>query len=288
MKQIMLSNGVQMPMEGFGVFQIPNDACEAVVLTALKTGYRLIDTASSYQNEKAVGEAIRKSGIPREELFITTKAYIQEMGYEKTKLAFERSLKNLGLDYLDLYLIHMPFGDYYGAWRAMEELYEQGKIRAVGVCNFLPDRLLDLCKNVRIRPMINQIEHHPHDQRDEELALMKKMGVQPEAWAPFAEGLKGMFSEPLILELAQKYHKTPGQILLRWNIENGCVVIHKTVHESRMRENLDIWDFQLSKQDLERMKELDKGVPSMLDTRDIDEIERVYAYLDDPVLTTLK
>ena len=288
MKQIMLSNGVQMPMEGFGVFQIPNDACEAVVLTALKTGYRLIDTASSYQNEKAVGEAIRKSGIPREELFITTKAYIQEMGYEKTKLTFERSLKNLGLDYLDLYLIHMPFGDYYGAWRAMEELYEQGKIRAVGVCNFLPDRLLDLCKNVRIRPMINQIEHHPHDQRDEEIALMKKMGVQPEAWAPFAEGLKGMFSEPLILELAQKYHKTPGQILLRWNIENGCVVIPKTVHESRMRENLDIWDFQLSKQDLERMKELDKGVPSMLDTRDIDEIERVYAYLDDPVLTTLK
>ena len=288
MKQIMLSNGVQMPMEGFGVFQIPNDACEAVVLTALKTGYRLIDTASSYQNEKAVGEAIRKSRIPREELFITTKAYIQEMGYEKTKLTFERSLKNLGLDYLDLYLIHMPFGDYYGAWRAMEELYEQGKIRAVGVCNFLPDRLLDLCKNVRIRPMINQIEHHPHDQRDEELALMKKMGVQPEAWAPFAEGLKGMFSEPLILELAQKYHKTPGQILLRWNIENGCVVIPKTVHESRMRENLDIWDFQLSKQDLERMKELDKGVPSMLDTRDIDEIERVYAYLDDPVLTTLK
>lgn len=288
MKQIMLSNGVQMPMEGFGVFQIPNDACEAVVLTALKTGYRLIDTASSYQNEKAVGEAIRKSGIPREELFITTKAYIQEMGYEKTKLAFERSLKNLGLDYLDLYLIHMPFGDYYGAWRAMEELYEQGKIRAVGVCNFLPDRLLDLCKNVRIRPMINQIEHHPHDQRDEEIALMKKLGVQPEAWAPFAEGLKGMFSEPLILELAQKYHKTPGQILLRWNIENGCVVIPKTVHESRMRENLDIWDFQLSKQDLERMKELDKGVPSMLDTRDINEIERVYAYLDDPVLTTLK
>lgn len=288
MKQIMLSNGVQMPMEGFGVFQIPNDACEAVVLTALKTGYRLIDTASSYQNEKAVGDAIRKSGIPREELFITTKAYIQEMGYEKTKLAFERSLKNLGLDYLDLYLIHMPFGDYYGAWRAMEELYEQGKIRAVGVCNFLPDRLLDLCKNVRIRPMINQIEHHPHDQRDEELALMKKLGVQPEAWAPFAEGLKGMFSEPLILELAQKYHKTPGQILLRWNIENGCVVIPKTVHESRMRENLDIWDFQLSKQDLERMKELDKDVPSMLDTRDIDEIERVYAYLDDPVLTTLK
>lgn len=288
MKQIMLSNGVQMPMEGFGVFQIPNDACEAVVLTALKTGYRLIDTASSYQNEKAVGEAIRKSGIPREELFITTKAYIQEMGYEKTKLAFERSLKNLGLDYLDLYLIHMPFGDYYGAWRAMEELYEQGKIRAVGVCNFLPDRLLDLCKNVRIRPMINQIEHHPHDQRDEEIALMKKMGVQPEAWAPFAEGLKGMFSEPLILELAQKHHKTPVQILLRWNIENGCIVIPKTVHESRMRENLDIWDFQLSKQDLERMKELDKGVPSMLDTRDIDEIERVYAYLDDPVLTTLK
>ena len=199
MKQIMLSNGVQMPMEGFGVFQIPNDACEAVVLTALKTGYRLIDTASSYQNEKAVGDAIRKSGIPREELFITSKAYIQEMGYEKTKLAFERSLKNLGLDYLDLYLIHMPFGDYYGAWRAMEELYEQGKIRAVGICNFLPDRLLDLCKNVRIRPMINQIEHHPHDQRDEEIALMKKLGVQPEAFrqaAPYHQCFTHVFPLP--------------------------------------------------------------------------------------------
>ena len=278
-----------MPMEGFGVFQVSDlSVCERAVSDAIATGYRLIDTASSYKNETAVGAAIRKSGVPREDFFVTSKAFINEMGYERTKAAFRRTLDNLGFDYLDLYLIHMPFGDYYGAWRAMEELYEQGKIRAVGVCNFLPDRLLDLCKNVRIRPMINQIEHHPHDQRDEELALMKKMGVQPEAWAPFAEGLKGMFSEPLILELAQKYHKTPGQILLRWNIENGCVVIPKTVHESRMRENLDIWDFQLSKQDLERMKELDKGVPSMLDTRDIDEIERVYAYLDDPVLTTLK
>ena len=288
MKIITLSNGVKMPMEGFGVFQIPKSQCESVVLQALQSGYRLLDTASSYENEEAVGSAILKSGIPREELFITTKVYIQEMGYEKTKEAFERSLQKLGLEYLDLYLIHMPFGDYYGSWRALEELYEQGKIRAIGVCNFLPDRLLDLLKNVRIAPMINQIEHHPHYQRESEVTFLKEKGIQPEAWAPFAEGLKGMFLEPVIIELAQKYHKTPGQILLRWNIEQGFVVIPKTVHVERMKENLDIWDFTLAKEDMERIKTLDQGVPSMLDTRDIQEIERVYAYLENPVLTTLE
>ena len=189
METIQLSNGVIMPMEGFGVFQIPEETCEQVVKDAIKTGYRLIDTASSYQNEKAVGRAIQTCGVPRKELFITTKAYIQQMGYEKTKEAFAESLDNLGLTYLDLYLIHMPFGDYYGSWRALEELYQEGKIRAIGVCNFLPDRLLDLCYNAKILPQINQIERHPHYQRAEELPLMKELRVQPEAWAPFAEGL---------------------------------------------------------------------------------------------------
>lgn len=288
MKTVTLSNGAKMPMEGFGVFQIPENECEEVVMQAIKTGYRLLDTASSYENEEAVGKAIQKSGASRDSLFITTKAYIQEMGYEKTKEAFERSLQKLGLDYLDLYLIHMPFGDYYGAWRAMEELYEQGKVRAIGVCNFLSDRLLDLCKNVRILPMIDQIEHHPHYQRAKEIDYIHSLGIQVEAWAPFAEGLKGMFIEPLILELAKKYHKTPGQIILRWNIENGIVIIPKTVHEERMKENLDIWDFELTQEDMEKMRSLDQGVPSMLDTRDINEIERVYGYLENPVLTTLE
>ena len=190
MEYIILNNGVKMPLEGFGVFQVPEDACEQVVRDAIAAGYRLIDTASSYQNEKAVGRAIRSCGTSREELFITTKAYIQQMGYEKTKEAFAQSLDNLGLTYLDLYLIHMPFGDYYGSWRALEELYAEGKVRAIGVCNFMPDRLLDLCYNAKVKPQLNQVERHPHYQRAKELSLMKEMQIQPEAWAPFAEGLK--------------------------------------------------------------------------------------------------
>ena len=201
METVKLRNGVEMPMEGFGVFQIPEETCEQVVRDAISAGCRLIDTASSYQNEKAVGRAIAGCGVPREELFITTKAYIQQMGYENTKQAFQESLDNLGLTYLDLYLIHMPFGDYYGSWRALEELYQAGKLRAIGVCNFLPDRLLDLCYNAKIQPQINQIERHPHYQRAEELALMGELNVQPEAWAPFAEGLKGMFTEPVLQEM---------------------------------------------------------------------------------------
>lgn len=218
MKTIQLSNGVKMPMEGFGVFQIPEENCEQAVRDAVSVGYRLFDTASSYQNEKAVGRAIQSCGIAREELFITTKAYIQQMGYEKTKQAFLHSLENLGLTYLDLYLIHMPFGDYYGSWRALEELYQAGKVRAIGVCNFLPDRLLDLCYNAKVLPMIDQIERHPHYQRYEELALMKELGVQPQAWAPFAEGLKGMFTEPVLQKIADKHGKTPAQVILRWNV----------------------------------------------------------------------
>lgn len=246
METVELSNGVTMPMEGFGVFQIPEGTCEQVVKDAISAGYRLIDTASSYQNEKAVGRAIRNSGIPREELFITTKAYIQQMGYEKTKAAFQESLDNLGLTYLDLYLIHMPFGDYYGSWRALEELYQEGRIRAIGVCNFLPDRLLDLCYNAKILPQINQIERHPHYQRPEELALMKELHVQ-----------------------------------------QGVVVIPKSVHKERMKENMAIWDFNLDKEDMEKIAAIDKDCPSMLDTRKISEVKRVYDYLNNPVLTSL-
>lgn len=284
---VKLSNGVSMPMEGFGVFQIPEQECEQVVRNAIESGYRLIDTASSYQNEEAVGRAVKTCGIPREELFITTKAYIQEMGYENTMKAFEGSLKRLGLDYLDLYLIHMPFGDYYGSWRAMEELYRAGRIRAIGVCNFLPDRLLDFCYNVEIKPQVNQIERHPHYQRAEDLQLMEELGVQPEAWAPFAEGLKGMFEEPVLMEIAAKHQKTPAQILLRWNVQQGVIVIPKSVHRERMEENRKIWDFELDAEDMQRIAELDKNCPSMLDTRKISEIRRVYDYLNNPVLTSL-
>ena len=271
-------------MEGFGVFQIPEADCERVVRDAIEAGYRLIDTASSYQNEEAVGRAIQNCGIPRD---ITTKAYIQEMGYDNTMQAFDRSLKRLGLDYLDLYLIHMPFGDYYGSWRAMEELYRQGRVRAIGVCNFLPDRLLDLCYNADIKPQINQIERHPHYQRAEELKIMEELGVQPEAWAPFAEGLKGMFNEPVLADIAAKYGKTPAQVILRWNVQQGVIVIPKSVHRERMEENLDIWDFELDAEDMGQIEKLDKNCPSMLDTRKISEVRRVYDYLNNPVLTSL-
>lgn len=287
METITLENGVAMPMEGFGVFQVPEETCEETVLAAIQAGYRLIDTASAYQNEAAVGRALRRCGLPREAVFLTTKAYIQEMGYENTKAAFAASCQRLGVEYLDLYLVHMPFGDYYGAWRAMEELYQAGKIRAVGVCNFLPDRLLDLCCQVKVRPQVNQIERHPHYQRPEDLALMAELGVRPQAWAPFAEGLNGMFTEPVLGEIARKHGKTPAQVILRWNIQQGVMVIPKSVHRVRMEENLDIWDFSLDGEDLARIAALDRGRPSMLDPRKVSEVKRVYAYLENPVLTSL-
>lgn len=288
MQKIVLNNNIEMPLEGFGVFQVTEETqCEEAVANAIEAGYRLIDTASSYQNEEAVGRAIKRSGVAREDLFITTKAYIQQMGYEKTKEAFEESLEKLGLDYLDLYLIHMPFGDYYGSWRAMEELYRAGRIRAIGVCNFLPDRLLDLCYNAEITPQINQIERHPHYQRKEELELMKELGVQPQAWAPFAEGLKGMFTEPVLAEIAAKHGKTAAQVILRWNVQQGVIVIPKSVHRERMEENISIWDFELDEEDMERIAGLDQGCPSMLDTRKVSEVRRVYDYLRNPVLTSL-
>ena len=212
---------------------------------------------------------------------------IQQMGYEKTKQAFQESLDNLGLQYLDLYLIHMPFGDYYGSWKALEELYREGKVRAIGVCNFLPDRLLDLYYNAEITPQIDQIERHPHYQRKEDLEIMDELNVQPQAWAPFAEGLKGMFDEPILKEIAEKYDKTVAQIILRWNVQQGVIVIPKSVHRERMQENLDIWNFKLENADMERIGLLDKNCPSMLDTRKVSEVKRVYDYLNNPVLTSL-
>ena len=287
METITLENGVAMPLEGFGVFQVQEETCEETVLAAIQAGYRLIDTASAYQNEVAVGRALRRCGLPREAVFLTTKAYIQEMGYENTKAAFAASCQRLGVGYLDLYLVHMPFGDYYGAWRAMEELYQEGKVRAIGVCNFLPDRLLDLCCQARVRPQVNQIERHPHYQRPEDLALMAELGVRPQAWAPFAEGLNGMFTEPVLGEIARKHGKTPAQVILRWNVQQGVMVIPKSVHRARMEENLDIWDFSLDGEDLARIAALDRGRPSMLDPRKVSEVKRVYAYLENPVLTSL-
>lgn len=291
MNYVSLYNGVNMPQEGFGVFQVPEPACKEAVLNAVRTGYRLIDTASSYQNEEAVGAAVREAIadglVKRGDLFIATKAYIQEMGYENLKAAFVRSLEKLGLDYLDLYLIHMPLGDYYGAWRAMEELYREGKIRAIGVCNFDAARLMDLCYNVEVKPMVNQIERHPHYQRTEELAVMKKLGIQPEGWAPFAQGRKGMFTEPVLQEIAAKHGRTVAQVILRWNIQQGVIVIPKSVHKERMEENLAIWDFALDGEDMEKIAALNKNCPSMLDCSRPSEIDRLYNYLNDPVLTTL-
>lgn len=288
MEMMTLNNGVEMPLEGFGVFQITDAAvCERAVLDALDVGYRLIDTASSYQNEEAVGRAIKKSGIPRSDLFITTKAYMQEMGYERTKAAFQSSLDKLGLDYLDLYLIHMPFGDYYGSWRAMEELYKEGCIRAIGVCNFMSDRIIDFGFNVDVMPAIDQIELHPFYQREPELAVLKEYGIKPTAWAPFAEGLNGMFTNPVLKVIASEHGKTVGQVILRWNIERGVSIIPKSVHRSRMEENFDIWDFSLTPDDMKAIATLDLGRPQMLDTRSPAEVRRVYDYLNNPVLTTL-
>lgn len=287
-KNVKLNNGVEMPMEGYGVFQVTDpQVCERAVSEAIETGYRLIDTASSYQNEEAVGRAIRKSGIPRSQLFVTTKAYIQQMGYEKTKQAFAESMEKLGLDYLDLYLIHMPFGDYYGSWRAMEELYRAGKIRAIGVSNFDSSRLMDLCYNAEIIPQINQIERHPHFQREEEIRIMEEFGVQAQAWAPFAEGLKGMFTDPVLAGIAAQHGKTVAQVILRWDIQRNVVIIPKNVRRERMAENLAIWDFELSGEDMKKIAALDQGCPSMLDPAKPSEVRRVYDYLRNPVLTSL-
>lgn len=260
MEQIKLNNGVEMPLEGFGVFQVPDPAqCEQAVLDAIASGYRLIDTAAAYMNEKAVGAAIKKCGVPREELFITTKLWVQDASYEDAKKAIQTSLDNLGLDYLDLYLIHQPMGDYIGAYRAMEETYEEGKLRAIGVCNFYPARLADLCETVKVMPAVNQVELHPFFQQENALALMKEYGVHPEAWGPFAEGNHGIFTHPVLCKIGEKYGKSAAQVALRWNVQRGVTVIPKSVHKNRMEQNMDIWDFVLSQGDMEEIARLDLG-----------------------------
>lgn len=266
MEHITLRNGVEMPLEGFGVFQVPDAAiCEQAVRDAIRVGYRLIDTAAAYFNEEAVGAAIAKCGVPRQELFITTKLWIQDQGYENTKKAFQTSLDKLGLDYLDLYLIHQPMNDYYGSWRAMEELYEAGRVRAIGVCNFYPDRLADLCLNTRIAPMVNQVELHPFFAQDSALNVMKEFGVQPQAWGPLAEGKHGIFTHSVLVEIGEKYGKTAAQVALRWNAQRGAVIIPKSTHKERMEENLNIWDFQLSEADMAAIAALDLGHSEIID-----------------------
>jgi diketogulonate reductase-like aldo/keto reductase len=258
-----------MPMLGFGVFQVPDPAdCERSVLDALDTGYRLIDTAASYGNEEAVGKAIRHSGIARDELFITTKLWIQSEGYEGTRKAFDTSLKKLGLDYLDLYLIHQPFGDVYGEWRAMEELYKAGKVRAIGVSNFTPDRLIDLIVHNEIVPAVNQIETHPFHQQADTQQFLIDNGVQLEAWGPFAEGKNDLFQNDLLRSIGAKYNKTIAQVVLRWLTQRGIVAIPKSVRRERMAENFNSFDFELSTDDLNAIETLDTGFSSFFDHRD--------------------
>lgn len=260
MEYAVLNNGVKMPMEGFGVFQVPDQAeCDRAVLDAIASGYRLIDTAAAYMNEEAVGKAIAKCGVPREELFITTKLWVQDADYESAKHAIQTSLDKLGLDYLDLYLLHQPMGDYIGAYRAMEEAYKEGKLKAIGVCNFYPARLADLCETVEVTPAVNQVELHPFFQQEDALALMKEYGVQPEAWGPFAEGNHGIFTHPVLTKVGEKYGKSAAQVALRWNVQRGVTVIPKSVHKDRMEQNMDIWDFKLSDEDMAEIAKLDLG-----------------------------
>ena len=269
MESVTLNNGVVMPLEGFGVFQVPDPAqCEQAVLDAIAAGYRLIDTAAAYMNEQAVGAAIARCGVPREELFVTTKLWVQDASYEAAKTALDRSLQNLGLDYLDLYLIHQPVGDYIGAYRAMEEACRAGKVRAIGVCNFNAARLLDFCETVDIIPAVDQIEIHPFFQQKEALKVMQEYGVIPEAWGPFAEGKFGIFTHPVLTAIGQKYGKTAAQTALRWNIQRGVVVIPKSVHKERIEQNFDVWDFALTDEEMAEIEALDLGRSEIVDHND--------------------
>ena len=266
---VKLNNGVEMPLEGFGVFQVPDHAvCEQAVLDAIASGYRLIDTAAAYMNEEAVGKAVAKCGVPRGELFITTKLWVQDASYEGAKAAIDTSLRKLGLDYLDLYLIHQPMGDYIGAYRAMEEAYKAGKLRAIGVCNCYPQILADICETVDVIPAVNQVELHPFFQQENALALMKQYGVQPEAWGAFAEGNHGIFTHPVLTGIGSKYGKSAAQVALRWNVQRGVVVIPKSVHKDRMEQNLDIWDFTLSDEDMAKIAAMDIGHSEIVDHSD--------------------
>ncbi|MDR3021128.1 MAG: aldo/keto reductase [Clostridiales bacterium] len=262
MRYVKLKNGVEMPMLGFGTFLIANhEQCVEAVSHALNIGYRHIDTAARYGNESAVGEAIKKSKIKRKDLFVTTKVWIYDAGYERAKIAFDLSLQKLGLDYVDLYLVHQPFGDYYGSWRAMEELYQSGKCRAIGVSNFLPDRLVDISLNNKVVPLVNQMEFHPYFQQQQGIATMNELGVVLQGWAPFAQGKNDIFKDKILNDIAKKYSKTVSQIILNWHIQRGICAIPKSVSEDRIKQNFDIFDFELAKSDIESINAMDTKVP---------------------------
>ena len=274
MKYITLNNEVKMPILGFGVYQITDAAqCERAVLDAILTGYRLIDTAKSYHNEEAVGLAVKKCGVAREELFITTKLWLADAGYDKTMKAFEKSLKKLGLEYLDLYLIHQPVGDYYGSWRAMEELYKKGAIRAIGVANFMPDRLVDLLMNNEIAPAVNQVEVNPFFQRAFDQQIMEKKGVQTQSWGPFAEGRNGLFENETLKNIGEKYNKSVAQVVLRWLIQRNIVCIPKSVNKERIKENFNVFDFELSEEDMQTISNLETGKSCFFSLQDPAVIE---------------
>ncbi|MDF7662485.1 aldo/keto reductase [Erwiniaceae bacterium L1_54_6] len=274
MQAVKLNNGIDMPLLGFGVFQMTDAAeCERSVLDAIETGYRLIDTAASYQNETQVGNAIRQSGMPRADLFITTKLWLGDASYEGAKAQFERSLNRLQLDYVDLYLIHQPYGDVHGAWRAMEELQQAGKIRAIGVSNFQPDRLADLMAFNNVVPAVNQIEVNPFNQQLHAVPWMKSRGIEPEAWAPFAEGRNGLFQHPLLTAIGEKYGKSVGQVVLRWIFQRGVVSLAKTVRKSRMAENISVLDFALTDQEMLQITALDNATSAFFSHRDPAMVE---------------
>lgn len=269
MQRVTLNNGIQMPVLGFGVFQIADAAeCQRSVVDAIETGYRLIDTAASYMNEDAVGKGLRSGGVPREQLFVTSKLWVQETGYERTQQAIDKSLRRLQLDYLDLYLIHQPFGDVHGSWRAMEDAHRAGKLRAIGVSNFQPDRLMDIKVFNEIAPAVNQVEVNPFQQQLESVPFMKEIGVQAEAWAPFAEGRSGLFQNEVLLGIAQRSGKSVGQVVLRWLVQRGIVALAKSVRKERMAENIAIFDFELSDADMASIAALDTNTSSFFSHRD--------------------
>ena len=273
MEFITLRNGVRMPILGYGVYQIPQDICERCVLDALQVGYRSLDTAQSYFNEEQVGSAIEKSGIPREEIFLTTKVWIEHYGYEQAKASVLESMEKLRTDYLDLVLLHQPFADYYGAYRALEDLYEAGKLRAIGISNFYPDRMVDIASFARIRPLVNQIEVHPLHQQAEAKQWLDKYGIQMEAWAPFGEGRGGLFTNPALTQIGAKYGKTAAQVMLRWHIQRGIAVIPKSTHIERMRENLEVFDFALTREDMAAVAALDQRQSAFFSHQDPAMVE---------------
>ena len=273
MQYITLSNGVKMPQLGYGVYQVTKDKCERCVLDAIKVGYRSIDTAQSYFNEEEVGKAISKCAVPREELFVTTKVWIEHYGYEETKASVIESMRKLQVDYLDLCLLHQPFGDVYGAYRALEDLYDAGKIRSIGISNFYSDRMIDIASFARIKPMINQIEVHPHHQQSESKAWHDKYGIQVEAWAPMGEGRGGMFELPELKAIGDKYRKTPAQVILRWHLQRGIVIIPKSTHIERMEENINVFDFELTEEDMAVIATLDKKQSSFFSHTDPGMVE---------------